>query len=109
MVRLGGFMDILERSLAAADAMLDGMTPEEFEKEYLSIKNGIGPLAKNFIGNARDNAVPILEARHYKSLQLEVGIIFQDKKMKRVHRSSLIYSQTSSFHECADYDFSEAA
>ncbi|TVU80207.1 hypothetical protein FQP85_20725 [Pseudoalteromonas neustonica] len=101
-------MDILEKSLAAAEAMLDGITPEEFEKEYLSIRNGIGPLAKSFIDNGNHKSLPLLEVHHYRLLEIDLDMMFSEK-MKRIHRSSLVYGEACSFHQSADYDYSEAA
>lgn len=109
MVRIGGFMDILERSLAAAEAMLQGITPEEFEKEYLSIRNGVGPLAKEFITDSgKINHFPS-ESFNFKYIEINFHSLIEDHRMKRLHKSNLPQNGNSNFHQCGSYDYSEAA
>ena len=47
-------MEVLNRSLQAADDILDNISAEQFEREYLAIKSGIGPKASSLIEKPGD-------------------------------------------------------
>lgn len=121
-------MDMLEKSLAIAKAMLKDRTPEQFENEYLSIKNGIGPYAKEFINSYDYSTLDIKKQSSYKAIWFGSEGCFNRKTnkvfvlntnsslklaaqttLKRTVAKRINYSVNSEFYLNDIYDYPEVA
>lgn len=57
-------MSIFEKALLAADRALNSRSPEEFEREYLQVQNGVGPKLSEFLDGPNQPVISLLSSNN---------------------------------------------